>query len=360
VTLANTNLQTATQTVTEATAALAEATTARNTLRATIDALQATLTSLGNQLAKLIDDLVGLLDELLRIIPSINLADLLAAIEDLIDGLAGLQLLAIDEIAVGVTTKATGTGSSATALCTVKGVELLGAAREVASCEALQTVLAQLDAVISDLLAGLPIAASVAGGVSAAALPDDIVRVRGLTTTVSPADQRDGDYYTASSAVRALDIDVQPLRLTQVTDGLLAEVTGLVDGALAQLGDLAGVDTSVLQGQLTGLVTDLTAALPVGDLTGVLTPALELEVLGIVASSSFAAAGPAATPIGGTPPGSVAPTAPGAGTPQTTAPTSPTPSGTLPRTGGGMGLAALLLLGIGGGSVYALRRRPAA
>jgi hypothetical protein len=69
-------------------------------------------------------------------------------------------------------------------------------------------------------------------------------------------------------------------------------------------------------------------------------------------SSSAFAAGAAAAPIG-------APPAAGPGTsPSTGSPTSPTPSAALPRTGGGMGLVALLLLGLGGASTYALRRRP--
>jgi hypothetical protein len=379
---ANAQLATATQTVTTATAALAAATTSATPVRDSVSALTTTLTSLTNQLATLVRDLDRLLREVVAILPTIGAADLNLLVGDLLDGLTDLQLLAIDRVVVGVTSTATSENSEATATCQVSGVALLGLARQVGSCTELRDVLGQLDAVLTELLADLPIVADVTGrrltaaDVTPAALRD-VVRVGGLTTTASPPGTRAGDRFFATSAVSALTVEVLPLELTQVTDDLLATVTGLIDGALAQLGDLTGLDTALVTqvtGQLTGLVTDLTAVLPAGDLAGALTPGLDVDVLGLTSASSFQAAQVAdpspttpgtpttliLTPGGGTPAtGTPTTGTPTTGTPTTGSPSPVVPARTLPRTGGGMPGASLLLLGAGGAlAAAASRRRP--
>ncbi|MDQ3974610.1 MAG: hypothetical protein M3276_09835, partial [Actinomycetota bacterium] len=298
-----------------------------NTLDGAIDDLQDTLDGLIGQLQDLLDDLLALIE-------SIDLDDLSALVDELVDGLAGGEILGIDQVVVGVRSIADDAGSEATALCSVQGVRVLGQVQAVDTCAQLQDTLASVTAAISDLLSSLP----VLGG----ALPADVVRVAGLTTEATPADQRQGDYYVANSGVRALELGVEPIELTQVVDGLVAEIQGVIDDVLGQVDSLgvSVVDASALEAALEDLLAQL-GQLPTGDLAGVSTPRVALTGLGTAASANYNAAGTNPTPVTGGPIAG----SPVAGGPIGGVPTTVGPSGNLPRTGAALGLVALLLLG---------------
>jgi predicted nucleic acid-binding Zn-ribbon protein len=323
------------------------------TLQQQISELGETIAALTAELNQLIEDLLELVDGLLSLLPEIDLDELLATLKDLRDGLAGLELLSIGEVVVGVTSVATEDGSRATALCQVDDVVLLGEAKAIDTCAQLQSILAQLQVVLEDLLGSLPIVGELAlQGRSFAAVSalDGIVSVSGLTTATSPDDEKVGDYFRASAAIEALNLEVLPLELTQVTDGLVAELTGLVDDVLGDLGEIAGLDLAVLETQLETLLATIVAELPTGDLLGgVRTAGLSLDALAVGSESTFAAAstsGP--VPIGGTP---------STGTPTGATPQTPTPTRALPTTGGGAAGLALLMLSLGGGAAWAVRGR---
>jgi hypothetical protein len=305
------------------------------TLNRLIDAAQATLNTLLTQIDALLDEIVALLEDL-------DVTNLSALLDQLLEGLAAGEILAVDEIVVGVDTAARAADSTATALCRVEGVRVLGVAREIDTCAQLQGVLGEVTALIEGLLADLPVVSNV--------LPEGTVTVKGLTTSASPANQREGDYSVATASISALDLQILPVELKQVTDAVVSEVTLLVDGALADLSELTGVDPAVveqLQAQLEALLGQL-EALPTGALLkGVKTPKVALNALGLTAKSTFKTAGSAGAPVD--PPAQAQPPA--------QPPAQVVPSTNLPRTGAGLGGFALLLLGTGGTALYTLRGR---
>lgn len=301
------------------------------TIHALVDQIQATLDAL-------IAEINALLDELLELIGGLDIDALRALIEQLLDGLAARELLGIDKVTVGVDTSAAANTSGATALCSVEGVRLLGAVQDVDTCTQLQTVLAQLDTLIEDLLGSLPVVNGI--------IPAGTVTVRGLTTSTTPANTIEDGYSLADARVHALDVHVRPITLTQAADGLVAEVRALLDGALAQLGDLTGVDTKAvadLEQALAELQNDL-ASLTAGALEGVQTPELQVRALGAESRATFRAAG-----------NDVAPANVSAAPPVT-------PSSNLPRTGGSSALALLVFVTGAAGLAWmrSSRRRSAA
>jgi hypothetical protein len=372
----------------------------------TVEELAALATSVEGLLAT-VDGLVGQLETVLGTITGLLTAldglDLAALLRDLLDRLAGLELLGIERLAVGVVTTAAGATSQALSSCELSGVRVVGqAVPAVATCDQLRSALESVRATVLGVLNALPIS-----GV----LPGDIVRVDGLRSVTTPAGAVADGYYVAGASWTGLDIQVQSVSLAGLADSLVAAVLGLLgnlDGLLS--GDLGGLlggggsaglvdaDLSALIGNLlggglpglgggllrlnnglqavaadadegsdvtesvrglvrgigqgstysvvdtsaiSGLVASVTGALgglPLGDLlAGLSTPGLRLRALDISAETSYLAAGPTAVPIAQVP-----------------------TSEPLPRTGGGMGLAALILLTAGAGlGGVALRRNRA-
>ncbi|MDP8971522.1 MAG: hypothetical protein M3N52_13685 [Actinomycetota bacterium] len=320
---------------------LADAQALVGTLNGAIDDLQQTLDGLIRQLQDLLDDLLALVE-------SIDLDDLSTLVDELVEGLSAGEILGVDQVVVGVRSVADAAGSEATALCSVDGVRVLGQVQAVDTCAQLQDTLPSVTTAITDLLSGLPIAG---------ALPANVVRVAGLTTSTTPADQRQGDYYVAGSTVRALELGVAPIELTQVTDGLVADVQRVIDDVLGQLGTVSlnqagsvspsAVDVSALEAALQDLLAQLDG-LPTGDLAGVSTPAVSLTGLGTAANANYNAAGTNPAPVTG---------GPLAGSPIGGIPTTVTPGANLPRTGAAVGLVALLLLGSGAATAHWVRGR---
>jgi ABC-type transporter Mla subunit MlaD len=309
-----------------------------NDLQSAIALLTTQINALGDTIAGLVDQLNGLLDTILDLVAGLDLADLVATVAGLVEGLAGFELLGLSEVAVGVGTTASATASSGTALCTVRGVRVLGglAPASVDTCQELQSILGDVQLAVLGLLRDLPVVGEVAGGA---------VTARGLTTSTSVPNQRQGDYFTAAAAVEGLTLAVEPLSLTRVTDGLVATVDALIADLVAQLAALTGVtvDLTAVEAALAEL-DGLLAQLPTGDLTGVVTPRVAIQALDVSSASSFAAA-VAVTPT--TPP---AP--PQIGTP----PPPAAPPAQLPVTGGGVVLG-LAMLAAGGFGLARLRRR---
>lgn len=303
------------------------------------------LNALIDQAQVLVDDLLAqldaTLDQLQGVLAGLGDLDLAALVRQLVDGLAAGELLAVDAIRVGVATTATADDSTASATCAVQGVRVLGQPQQVASCTDLRDALADVTAAVTDLLAGLPLAG---------ALPTGAVTLKGLATTTSMT--REGAYSVATAAVTALELRVAPLDLARTTDALVVEVTALVNGALADVGELTGIDASsvaTITDQLEGLLSQL-RALPTGALLGSLaTPEVGVRALGAKASSSFTRA--AEQPAVVTP-----------AVPEVAAGTVPapqvTPGTNLPRTGSSL-LVPLALLALGAGGAVAARRRGA-
>jgi hypothetical protein len=214
-------------------------------------------------------------------------------------------------------------------------------------CAELVDALDHLEATVTGLLGALPLAGTVGD-----------VTVDGLATSTTAPGQRSGAYHVATAGVSGLRVDVpsvQPLAtlegllgldvqalLDLLADGLLADALALVGVDGSALGDLTDSDVAAIVAELEALLEVLPATAQLSQLG---TPGLGLEILAIDAHAEFVAAGAGPAPPAGTP----AVTAPGA--PRTATP------GTLPRTGGGGGLLALVLLGVGRGSAYALRGR---
>lgn len=379
---------------------------------ALVDQVVGDLTALQDgPLAALTDDVEAVLPGLLDTAEGLLAADITALIDELLAGLAGLDIVAVDQVSAGVSATASETASAGTANCAVEGVRVLGQALpEVGTCAELTEQLAGVRSTLLDLLSGLPVVGEVV---------ETVVTLEGPTTSTSAPNATDGGYHVASAAIDGLLVGVNSLDLEAVTDSLLSDLLATLGGLLGgdleallggDLGNLVDGATSdlvdeLLSGGLDGLVTDLTGLvggltdvlaedsasgssdsnltepvtdviaevgtiggdgllrslppgvsldsvlgtlggledvlglLPLGDgLLGLQTPALSLEALGLNATSSFNAAGVPGVPSVNPPAAQV-----------------PTPAGNLPRTGGGVALA-LVLLGTGAGAVRWLRR----
>jgi trimeric autotransporter adhesin len=291
------------------------------TATATLDAARTAEAQAADALDALIDEVEALLATLTQLLAAIDALDLNAVLEQLRAGLAGVELLAIDELALEVSTLATADASAATAACSLDGVRIAGQALDVDICRQLAGA---LDAAVGDLLAvldALPLAAGDITGVTG-----DIVSVTAPRLSVTEADAvRDGARI-AEARIDGLGLDIVPLALTDAVDDLLGPITAFVDGPLAELLALPGVDATAVTAALDDLIATV-GALPVGDLAGLSTAGLSLAPASIVAASEFSTAqvGPGTTP----PPG-------GTGSPTQ-------PAGDLPATGGGIAAGVLLL-----------------
>ena len=297
---------------------------------AAVDAAQAAAAPLEAALDDLADQAAALLDRLTALLDGVGALDLQALLEQLRDGIAGVELLAVDSLALAVETSAAAGSSAASASCDVSGVRVAAQAVAVDACDALADVLDTAAGDILTVLEALPVE-----------LPADVVSVTAPALRVSEADEvRDGAH-VAEASVTGLGLDVASLDLSDVAVAdLLTPVTSFVDQALPDLGALPGVDTAAVTAALDGLLAQV-QALPAGDLAGLSTPGVAMAPAGAVAASQFTAAA----------------TGPGVHTPtgQVATPGAPTGQGALPATGGGIG-AGILLLGSGLGAVAWLRR----
>jgi len=318
-------------------AALAQATSDLGNLQATVDGLQqaidaaqALVDSLTQRLARLLNRLIDFLDGL-----DLDLAGLL---EDLVEGLKNADLLAIDELSVGLQAVSTLDASRATALCSVRGVTVLGQTGQVETCAQLADAITALGQTIQSVLAALPVVGE---------LVDGLVTVRGPALVTSPENLREGPYSVAFATIRGLGLQVQPLNLGAVTDQLLDDATAIIDDTLDNLPE--GVPTGPVTDAIETL-RETIDGLPTGDiLDGITLPGVELALLDVAGSSSFRAAG--AQPTGVAPPPAAQPPAPAPPPAQAGPGPAPAPvaqTTPLPQTGGGVGALALVTLLAGG------------
>lgn len=282
-----------------------------------IDALQEKI----EELVAVIDGLLDKLIDLAKLAVDLDLEGLLAA---LLEGLEGVELIGVDRMSFGVSTMATAATSKASTLCDVSGVRILGEAHPVTGCQDVQQAVGQVEQTLKDVLAVLPIQGVV---------PADAVSVDGPRMTNSPEGHAAEGYRIATASVSGLDLNVAPINLTQVVDGLVVQARALVSGALDEIENLTGVEVPVdVDAALQDLLDKLNA-LPVGDtLDDVVTPAVSISAIDLGSRSTFRAAGSGSdvSPI--------------------------LPTGNLPHTGGGVGVA-LVLLALGGAAWAVIRPR---
>lgn len=366
---------------------------------AEVEGLQAQLDDLGAGL-----ELEGLISSL-QTLESLNLEQV---VNDVVDAITGSQLLALDEVLVGAQTEATADDSSAEASCSVTGARVLGeAAPAIDACDQLNELLTTIDTTLTSALGSLPVAGDVT---------EDLVRIGGLETSTNEV--VDGGYRVAQASVQGLTLDIGSLDLQAVTDGLVGDLVGQIEGLLGLLnGDLSALTGgdlsqlldadlgSLLEGGLPGLIdglqsldTELEGVLSDGGLTGDEDVTEEVrDAIGNVtgtAGVSTLQAGEAGQlgsltglldgvlgdldgllPLGlvdglATPGISLEAAGVDSESEFTTAqaddpepvaqPEEPTPADNLPRTGGGLIALAGLVLAAAGGMGLWLRRRVAA
>lgn len=366
---------------------------------AEVEGIQATLDNLGAGL-----ELEGLLSSL-ETLESLNLEQV---VNDVVDAITGSQLLALDEVLVGAQTEASADDSNAEASCSVTGAQVLGeAAPAIDACDQLNELLTTIDTTLTSALGSLPVAGNVT---------EDLVRIGGLQTSTNEV--VDGGYRVAQASVQGLTLDIGSLDLQDVTDGLVDDLVGQIEGLLGLLeGDLSilgGGDLSqlldadlgsLLEGGLPGLIdglqsldTELEGVLSDGSLTGDDDVTEEVrDAIGNVTGAAGVStlqtgeAGQLGTltglldgvlgdldgllPLGlldglATPGISLEAAGVDSESEFTTAqaddpepvaqPEEPTPADNLPRTGGGLIALAGLVLAAAGGTGLWLRRRMAA
>ena len=307
------------ETLNQAKAALAAAKQGTDAVQAEIDKLQDEIDKLAATLDALLDTLVDLAKKVVNL-------DLDGILSALLDGLDGIELIGVERMAFGVSTTATALTSKASTVCDISGVRVLGEARDVADCKAVEQAVGEVEQALKDVLAVLPIQ-----GV----IPADAVNVQGPRMTSSPENYTADGYRVASAKVSGLDLTVAPVKLTQMVDGLVVQARALVSGALEQVEELAGVEVPVdVNAALTDLLDKLNA-LPIGDtLEGITTPRVAVSAVDLGSRSTFRASGHGVDGF----------------------PMTPAPAGDLPHTGGGVG-AALVLLAAGGAMWAILRPR---
>ncbi len=334
VTAAQAALAAGTDTVDQLTADLAEATSLLAPLAQVVD----TLTDLVNELVATLVDLVNaLLADLGDLVGA--LTNLNTSLADIVDGLADTTLLGVGnlELTMSAIAGATADASSAGIVCDLSGLVVAGVDLGGGSCEgdsltgSLTAALGSLDSV----LGALPLVGELVPTVS--------IDLMSLSSSVTEAD----GVVTSTATVVPMVIDLPSVTLdpAAIVDGLLSDLTGLLDGLVA------GLPTSDL---LAGVGLDAAAA-TITDLTGVQVPQitdLQATVADIVAQ----------LPLGDdllafTTPGfnlQIDPTSTATFAPGTAAAPAPTPESTpLPATGGG----AVLLAALGLGGSWSLRRR---
>lgn len=315
--------------VTDAKAALAE-------VDAVIDAAEAELL----KVVAILDDAVDTLLDLARDVEALDLSGLLHAV---IDGLSGIELIGIEDLTAGVASASTASSSNAAVVCEVAGVRILGQAQPATDCTDLTSHFSQVKDVIGDILAALPLDTDV--------LPADLVTVAAPRGSATGANHAVDGVYMAQAQVSPLVVKVTPAVLTGTVDGLLSTITDLADGALAELAGLTGISVPV---DAEAVLADLQAtldSLPTAELVqGTSIPGVDINLGTLLSSAQF---GPqektGKVPLPTDPPAT--PAAPGT-------PSTPVPGGNLPTTGGGVGLA-LVLLALGGAATWTTVVRPA-
>ncbi len=306
--------------VTSAQSVLASAQAALDSALAAAGTVSSTLQGLLDQLPAvqdLLDGLLGQLDGLLGGTGGLNPADLRGG---LLGALTGTPLLDLGSIDLRLDTVADGVSSSGAVTCSAEGLTILGQAVPTPACADVGAALDTLTGAIGDALAALPLA-----------VPLPAIDTGGLETTSSGSGVPDANgVSTAVAQVSALTLDIAPVELTGVVDGLVSQLDGLIsqlDGLVPGL-DLVGaapVQLATVGTAPTGSASalavpaDLESAL--GTLQGVLDTlptgsALDgLSTAGISAAlgtvnlqSSFASAATPVTP--GSPSGPSTPGAP--------------------------------------------------
>lgn len=321
-------------------AALARATSDLGNLQATVDGLQQAIDAAQTLVDSLTQRLARLLNALIDFLDGLEL-DLAGLLRDLVEGLKNADLLAIDELSVGLQAVSTLDSSRATVLCSVRGVTVLGQTGQVQTCAQLASAITALGESIQKILAALPLVGE---------LVDGVVTVRGPALVTSPDNLREGPYSVAFATIRGLGLQVAPLNLGEVTDQLLDDATAIIRDTLDNLPE--GVPTGPVTDAIDTL-RETIDGLPTGDvLDGITLPGVDLELLDVAGSSSFRAAG--AQPTGVAPPPAVQPPAPAGAPPPAQMAPAPAPvaqTGPLPQTGGGFGALALVTL-LGGGAAW--------
>lgn len=361
-----------------------------------VEGIQTQLDNLGAGL-----ELEGLLSSL-QTLEGLNLQKV---VNDVVGAITGSQLLALDEVLVGAQTEATADDSSAEASCSVTGAQVLGeAAPGIDACDQLNELLTTVDTTLTNALGSLPVAGNVT---------EDLIRIGGLETSTNEV--VDGGYRVAQASVQGLTLEIGSLDLQAVTDGLLTDLVGQIEGLLGLLnGDLSaltGGDLSELldvqlgslldnglPGLLDGLVSldqelapILDGAAPTDDVTDAVNDVLGDGIASGVSPLQAGEAGQLGTLTGllsgvlgslegllplGQLDGLATPgisleaagvdsesefTTAQADSPEPVAePGEPTPADNLPRTGGGLIALAGLVLAAAGGTGLWLRRRLAA
>lgn len=305
----------------------------------TIEEVTETITELVEQITTLITELQRLLDDVLAL-----LIDLDGLLPDLLAALADGELLAVEDLTVGMTSVAGATlaDSSASVECAATSVSVVGQSFQSPDCTSGLTgvggTLQSALGIVSDVLGALPVATLEIPDVTLSLFPEvteSVTESDGTVTSVAgvtllelslPSAELDPDAVVEGLLSSLLDDLVADLTAQLPTSAELAgldlttELTGAIDAILTEVPDLSG---------LTDQVLAAVGELPLGvDLPELATPGLDMTM----ASSSTAAFTPGSA----------------------TAP-APDPDGpSLPATGGGMAALGLLALLVGAG----LRRRP--
>lgn len=333
--------------------------------------LEALIAELVGEIEDLVDALVARIDGLTTSLTTLtsaaaDLEDLLAGLDDVLADAAGLPLVGVSSVDVGVNSRSDGTveGSSASVLCGAVTVTVLDETLTTPDCDQGLAAVRGTAALVDGLLGGLTETLNVLP--LADVLTTGEVKVDLFTDLQESVVEEDGAV-VATAGVTILDlavpsITIDPGPVTDLLDQLgLPDVVAVVEGALqdtlTELEALAlpalGTATATLTGALTELgapdgvatlVAQLEALLAGLDLAGigtldrVSTPSISLVVdpVSTAAFTTTAAAVPAA------PAGDPAPR-----------PDAPGDQPSLPSTGGG--LAVLGLASLAG--AVSLRRR---
>lgn len=296
------------------------------------------------ELLKVVKTLDDAVDTLLGIAGDVEALDLSSLLHAVIDGLSGIELIGIEDLTAGVASASTATSSNAAVVCQVAGVRVLGQSRPATDCDDLTGHFTQVSKIITDILAALPLDTGI--------LPADLVTVAAPRGSATDANHAVDGVYMALAQVSPLVVKVSPAELTGTVDGLLSTITDLANGALGELAGLTGISVPV---DAEAVLADLQAtldSLPTAELVqGMSIPEVNLNLGSLLSSTQF---GPqqktGGVPIPIDPPAT--PATPG--TPGGT----PVPAGNLPTTGGGVGLA-LVLLALGGAATWTTVVRPA-
>ena len=282
--------------LTSAQAALDSALAAAGNVNSTLQGLLDQLPAVQN----LLDGLLGQLDDLLGGAGGLNPADLR---DSLLGALTGTPLLDLGSIDLSLKTLADGVSSSGTVTCTATGLKVLGQAIPTPACSDVGAALDTLTGALGDVLAALPVA-----------VPVPAIDAGGLETTSSGSGVPDANGVSnAVAQVSALTLDIAPVELSGVVDGLVSQLNGLVgqlDGLVPGLDVLGGLPLQLATtgpasalpvpsdlGSLLGTLQGVLDTLPTGSaLDGLSTAGISAALGTVNLQSSFASAATPATP----------------------------------------------------------------